>query len=51
VKNSTNTKGLKPPASWQTFDIENWLLDIASSLNDNQPVYATLDLFQQGYDR
>jgi hypothetical protein len=51
VKNSTNTKGLKPPPSWQIFDIENWLLEIASLLNDKQPVYATLDLFQQGYDR
>ncbi|KAI0698168.1 hypothetical protein BC835DRAFT_1413297 [Cytidiella melzeri] len=51
VENSTNMKDTKPPSSWDIPDLQSWLLEVSSSINDGQSVHPTLDLFQQGFDR
>ncbi|KAI0345580.1 acetyl-CoA synthetase-like protein [Trametopsis cervina] len=49
VENSTNVKDTKPPRSWDLEDVEDWLLEVASAVNDT-PITASEDIFQQGYD-
>lgn len=51
VENSTNAKDTRPPHSWAIPDIETWLVDVATAVNDAGTIDTTIDLFQQGYDR
>ncbi|KAH8078746.1 hypothetical protein BXZ70DRAFT_658621 [Cristinia sonorae] len=40
----------KPPTTWSPADVEVWLAKLSASINEDQAVSSTIDLFEQGFD-
>ena len=52
VEESTDIKGITPPAAWDAEHLGPWLVEQATSLVDHgRTITADGDLFQQGFDR
>ncbi|KAH8102700.1 hypothetical protein BXZ70DRAFT_929500 [Cristinia sonorae] len=50
VEASTSANGVSPPASWTVEDVEEWLVEHATTINKGQEPSATVDIFEQGFD-
>ena len=51
IADSSSTQGVAPPKSWTAGDLEGWLLEHATSINEGRVPLMDVSLFQQGFDR
>ena len=51
VEESSDTRGVAPPDSWDPDTVEDWLTEVATSVTDGETPLATVSLFDQGFDR
>ncbi|KIP04467.1 hypothetical protein PHLGIDRAFT_193243, partial [Phlebiopsis gigantea 11061_1 CR5-6] len=51
VADSTDSRGIAPPPTWAREDIEQWLLQHCTSINNGVPISPSRDFFDQGFDR
>ncbi|EKM57056.1 uncharacterized protein PHACADRAFT_208208 [Phanerochaete carnosa HHB-10118-sp] len=50
AKESAPSDGIPPPASWSSQDIEQWLVELCTSIKDGSRISASKDIFNQGFD-
>ena len=50
-ESNIDLKDASCPTAWVAEQIEAWLLSLTSSVNQGQALHATIDIFEQGFDR
>lgn len=50
VEDSSDTKGVAPPDTWDVDAVEQWLTELATSVTGGETL-SVVSLFDQGFDR
>ena len=51
VEASADSHGVSMPSSWSQDDVEEWLSEHATAINEGRTPDSSADLFEQGFDR